>query len=309
LLQSQVQVAPGLFGSLQFLECVGRQGCDIGIRNVHELQQAQCSIMVSIVKQQQAAINRRKYLGIRALRAPEAINQANGRQCRVLLQGMADVVKMAGQVAAGARKEAGLQRAQRGIADQKKIRPHTRIIGWGSCFIKRYRSSTTTNASISAFMRRVGRRYMDALERDRRVSTVQTDVRVSVAHGHINMAVQVSQGLAFQVQLVMASNKILDDIGAGLMVSKVRRHMTRAAGRIAACAVMRDQRMSTADEIRVVGSARHRRAVTRNVISEMCTGSTAGIHQRVMARTQVNGVVTSLMMSTESLAVRLTATV
>ena len=130
----------------------------------------------------------------------------------------------------------------------------------------------------------------EALERNGGMSTVQLKRGRAVVHRHINMAVQVRQCLAFQMQLVMARNESLDNIRADLVVSKQRRHMARSAGNTA-CAAMGHQRM-TADEAGMVGAARHRRTMRRDVIPEMCTRSTAGNDQSVVPCAHADRVVT-----------------
>jgi hypothetical protein len=151
----------------------------------------------------------------------------------------------------------------------------------------------------------------EALQRNGRMSTIQADMGGAMADGHINVTVQVRQALAFEIKLVMARDKVLDDVCAHCVRSKVRRQMARPTGSVMSCTTMGNQRMSAAYEIGMVGTARHRRAVRRNVISEM-RARTAGIHQRVMTRTQINRVVPgtlmrlTIAMSTKSMAARTT---
>jgi hypothetical protein len=139
------------------------------------------------------------------------------------------------------------------------------------------------------------------------MSTIQADMGGAMADGHINVTVQVRQVLAFEIKLVMASDKIPDDVCGNCVRSKVRRQMARPTGSVMSCTTMGNQRMSAADEIGMVGTARHRRAVRRNVISKM-RARTAGIHQCVMTRTKINRIVPGTLMrlttvmSTKSLA-------
>jgi len=76
--------------------------CDIGVRNFDALQQARSSIIIPIVKHQQAAVDRGEYacVGVRVPRAPGAINEANCRLNGVVSQRETDVVKLAGKLAA-----------------------------------------------------------------------------------------------------------------------------------------------------------------------------------------------------------------
>jgi len=116
--------------------------------------------------------------------------------------------------------------------------------------------------------------------------------------------------LAFKIQLVMASDEVLDDVSAHRMGSKVRRQVARAAGTVVSSPTVGNQRMS-ANEVGMVGTARHRRAVRGNVISEMRARRTAGIHQRVMTRAQINRVVaeTALIVCAETFVMGLTTAV
>ena len=120
----------------------------------------------------------------------------------------------------------------------------------------------------------------EALQRDGGMSTVEFEGRRAMAHSHIDMAGQVRQVLAFQMQLVVACNESLDDIRADLVVGKERRDMTCTPGHTA-CAAMGHQGMSP-DETGMVGPARHRRTVTGDVITEVCTRGPACIDQGVV---------------------------
>jgi hypothetical protein len=121
----------------------------------------------------------------------------------------------------------------------------------------------------------------EALQRNGGMSTIELQSGRAMAHSHIDMAVQVRQGLAFQVQLVVPSDKRLDDIRTDLMVGKERRDVAGTTGNTA-CATVGHQGMTAADETGMVGSARHRRTVVCDVITEMSTRSTARIDQGVV---------------------------
>jgi len=135
----------------------------------------------------------------------------------------------------------------------------------------------------------------EAFQRHGGVPTIQADMGCAMADGHIDVTVQVGQVLALERELVMAGDKVLDDVSASRMGGKVRRYMACPSNEIGV----------------VVGTARHRRAVRGNVISEMRARRTAGIHQRVVTRAQINRVVAEAaqMVRAETFVMRLTAAV
>ena len=51
----------------------------------------------------------------------------------------------------------------------------------------------------------------EALQLDRRLPTIQSDVGIAVAHVMSPLALQVGERLAFQIQLVVAGHEIGDD--------------------------------------------------------------------------------------------------
>jgi len=154
-----------------------------------------------------------------------------------------------------------------------------------------------------------------ALQRYRRVSAIQSDMGAAVAQRHIDVTVQVRQGMAFKVKLVVTGNEVLDDVSANLVVSKHRGQMTRRAMdygratsvRIAAGTAVCNHCMRVANEIGVVCAANHRCAVARRLNAEVRARSC----QRVMARPQINGVMAeaALTVVAETLTAYLTTAV
>lgn len=125
-----------------------------------------------------------------------------------------------------------------------------------------------------------------ALQRNGRVSTIQSDMGAAVAHRHIGLTVQVRQGMAFKIKLVVTGNEVLDHVSTNFMIRENRRQMVgrRAVPNGCATRVRIAASSAMGDETRMVGTARHCRAVGANVISDMHACGMAGCHQRVMPR-------------------------
>jgi len=133
-----------------------------------------------------------------------------------------------------------------------------------------------------------GVKMAKALQRNGCMSTIQSDMGAAVADRHIDVTVQIRQGMAFKIKLVMTGHEVLDDVSANFIIRDKRRHVVRravhhgcATGVRIAGASVRKQRM-TADETGKVRTAHHRRAVAANVISDMYACGMASGHQAVM---------------------------
>jgi hypothetical protein len=160
----------------------------------------------------------------------------------------------------------------------------------------------------------------EALQLQGRAATMHADDRIAMADADTDVRLQVRQRFAFQVKLLVACNKRLDDAGTDGLASNDRVQVV-CVHRVATCvrvaSAMRDQRMSVANEIVAVYPARQRCVVVRRRILvfskvDMRAAERAVkrrvpcVYQRVMAGAKINPVVTE---ATMNIAADMTATV
>ena len=65
----------------------------------------------------------------------------------------------------------------------------------------------------------VGCQIREAFQFHRRLSTIKTDKGVAVAHSDIAMTLQITQGLAFQIKLIVAAYEVRDDVHAAAFMT------------------------------------------------------------------------------------------
>src|SRR5260370_13127325 len=99
--------------------------------------------------------------------------------------------------------------------DRDRGRPKLALfLFYGVC-----RRDSKTTAVAACVSRDVMRSQIrEALQFHRRLSTVETDVGVALAHGDIAVTLQVGQRLAFQIKLVVTRHEIGNDVRAAYLI-------------------------------------------------------------------------------------------